>query len=52
MWAGGRRGAGCTKGFWWPEEAPGVQRASQYGIATIASDWATNLTYIVVHPEQ
>src|SRR5690606_10843853 len=29
---------------WWPEEEPGVQRASSYGIATIASDWATNLT--------
>jgi hypothetical protein len=29
---------------WWPEEAPGVERASRYGIATIASDWATNLT--------
>jgi hypothetical protein len=29
---------------WWPEEAPGVQRASQYGIATIASDWCANLT--------
>ncbi len=29
---------------WWPEEAPGVERASLYGIATIASDYATNLT--------
>ncbi|WP_255547632.1 GxGYxYP domain-containing protein [Mucilaginibacter sp. dw_454] len=29
---------------WWPEEAPGVKRASQYGIATIASDWCFNLT--------
>ncbi|TKC09755.1 hypothetical protein FA047_06180 [Pedobacter frigoris] len=29
---------------WWPEEAPGVERASKYGIATIASDWCTNLT--------
>ncbi|MGS2739902.1 hypothetical protein [Sinomicrobium sp. M5D2P17] len=29
---------------WWPEEEPGVQRASSYGITTIASDWATNLT--------
>jgi len=29
---------------WWPEEAPGVERASTYGISTIASDWATNLT--------
>jgi len=29
---------------WWPDEAPGVQRGSTYGITTIASDWATNLT--------
>ena len=29
---------------WWPEEGPGVERASTYGISTIASDWATNLT--------
>lgn len=29
---------------WWPQEAPGVERASQYGIATIASDWCFNLT--------
>ena len=29
---------------WWPEEAPGVGRASKFGIATIASDFATNLT--------
>jgi hypothetical protein len=29
---------------WWPEEAPGVERASRYGIATIASDHASNLT--------
>lgn len=29
---------------WWPEEQPGVERASTYGIATIASDYATNLT--------
>jgi hypothetical protein len=36
--------AGSNFMGWWPEEAPGVQRASQYGIATIASDWATNLT--------
>ncbi|ACU63065.1 GxGYxYP domain-containing protein [Chitinophaga pinensis] len=36
--------AGSNYMGWWPEEAPGVQRASQYGIATIASDWATNLT--------
>ncbi|UOB18378.1 T9SS type A sorting domain-containing protein [Abyssalbus ytuae] len=29
---------------WWPEEGPGVERASTYGIATIASDWCSNLT--------
>ncbi|PSL23037.1 GxGYxYP domain-containing protein [Chitinophaga ginsengisoli] len=29
---------------WWPDEGPGVERASRYGIATVASDWATNLT--------
>jgi hypothetical protein len=36
--------AGSNVMGWWPEEAPGVQRASQYGIATIASDWCANLT--------
>lgn len=36
--------AGANYMGWWPEEAPGVERASTYGIATIASDWATNLT--------
>ncbi len=29
---------------WWPEEGPGVQRASEHGIPTVASDYATNLT--------
>ncbi|TCD10383.1 hypothetical protein EZ449_08505 [Pedobacter frigidisoli] len=29
---------------WWPQEGPGVERASQYGIATIASDWCSNLS--------
>ncbi|UII24024.1 PA14 domain-containing protein [Fulvivirga ligni] len=29
---------------WWPEEGPGVERGSLYGISTIASDYATNLT--------
>ena len=29
---------------WWPEEGPGVERASRHGIATVASDYATNLT--------
>lgn len=36
--------AGSNVMGWWPEEGPGVQRASQYGIATIASDWCANLT--------
>jgi len=36
--------AGSNYMGWWPEEAPGVERASRYGIATVASDWATNLT--------
>lgn len=36
--------AGSNVMGWWPEEAPGVQSASQYGIATIASDWCSNLT--------
>ena len=30
---------------WWPEEATGVSRGSTYGIATIASDFSTNLTF-------
>jgi len=30
---------------WWPQEAPGIERASKYGIATIASDWCSNLTF-------
>jgi len=30
---------------WWPEEAAGVSRGSIYGIATIASDFSTNLTF-------
>ncbi len=29
---------------WWPEEATGVKVASTKGVATIASDWSTNLT--------
>jgi hypothetical protein len=29
---------------WWPEEGSGVDAASKYGIATIASDYSTNLT--------
>ncbi len=37
-------GAGSTWMGWWPNEAPGVTAASKYGIATIASDYASNLT--------
>jgi hypothetical protein len=37
-------GTGTVMLGWWPEEASGVERASQYGIATVASDWSTNLT--------
>ena len=29
---------------WWPDEAVGITRASQFGIPTIPSDWSTNLT--------
>lgn len=29
---------------WWPEEQSGVTAASSYGIATVASDFSTNLT--------
>jgi hypothetical protein len=37
-------GAGNTYMGWWPEEGPGVERGSRHGIATVASDYATNLT--------
>ena len=30
---------------WWPAEKAGVTDASQYGIATVASDYSTNLTF-------
>ncbi|GLX70959.1 GxGYxYP domain-containing protein [Paenibacillus glycanilyticus] len=36
-------GSGAYMG-WWPDEAIGVQAASEYGISTIASDWSSNLT--------
>ena len=36
--------AGANYMGWWPEEGAGVTRASQYGIATIASDFTTNLS--------
>ncbi|SES96859.1 GxGYxYP domain-containing protein [Stigmatella erecta] len=29
---------------WWPEEAAGIERVSEYGISTLASDFASNLT--------
>jgi hypothetical protein len=29
---------------WWPEEGSGIERASRHGIATVASDYACNLT--------
>jgi len=29
---------------WWPDEGPGITRASSYGTATVASDWCSNLT--------
>jgi hypothetical protein len=29
---------------WWPEEGSGVERASEHGVATVASDWSTNLS--------
>lgn len=36
--------AGSAFMGWWPEEGAGITRASSYGIATVASDYATNLT--------
>ncbi|MBE7174053.1 MAG: T9SS type A sorting domain-containing protein [Williamsia sp.] len=36
--------AGANMMGWWPEEQPGIERASFYGIATIASDFCSNLT--------
>lgn len=35
---------GSTFMGWWADEGAGVGRASSYGIATVASDWAVNLT--------
>jgi len=37
-------GAGAIWMGWWPSEGSGVTFASKYGIATIASDWSSNLT--------
>lgn len=36
-------GSGVYMG-WWPDEGAGVQRVSEYGVSTIASDFASNLT--------
>lgn len=36
-------GHGVTLG-WWPEEGSGITEASQYGLATCASDFSENLT--------
>lgn len=33
----------CYMG-WWPKEGPGIERASLYGISTVASDYCANLT--------
>ena len=37
--------AGANYLGWWPEEQPGVDRVSNYGFTTIASDYSTNLTF-------
>ena len=37
--------AGANYMGWWPEEQPGVDRLSNYGFTTIASDYCTNLTF-------
>ncbi len=37
-------GAGAVWMGWWPNEGPGVSAASKYGIATVASDFSSNLT--------
>ncbi len=37
-------GPGARWMGWWPSEGPGVSEASKYGVATIASDFATNLS--------
>ncbi|RKP52912.1 hypothetical protein D7Z26_14255 [Cohnella endophytica] len=36
-------GTGTYMG-WWPDEGQGVTRTSEYGVTTIASDFASNLT--------
>ena len=37
-------GAGSVWMGWWPSEGSGVTEASKYGVATVASDYASNLT--------
>ena len=37
-------GPGTAYMGWWPDEASGVDAASKFGIATVASDYSTNLT--------
>ncbi len=37
-------GPGTVWMGWWPSEGPGVTEASKYGVATVASDYASNLT--------
>lgn len=37
-------GAGTVFMGWWPDEGSGVQFASQHGVATVASDYSTNLS--------
>ncbi|MEK3865882.1 GxGYxYP domain-containing protein [Paenibacillus sp. FSL H7-0716] len=36
--------AGTVYMGWWPDEASGVQRVSEYGISTVAADYSNNLT--------
>jgi len=36
--------AGSVFTGWWPEEGAGITRASSYGIATVASDYCSNLS--------
>lgn len=36
-------GSGIYMG-WWPDEGTGVSRVSEYGVSTVASDFASNLT--------
>ena len=37
-------GAGTVVLGWWPDEASGVEAASRRGVATVASDYSTNLS--------